>query len=265
LVERELFGHLRGAFTGAESDQPGLLARASGGTLLLDEIGDVPLDLQVKLLRAIEYGEIVPVGGSRPVRIDVRFLAATNRPLGQMIAEGGFREDLFFRLSVFPIRVPALRERPEDIPPLVHHFARLARSGAPAPTAEALAALRSRPWPGNVRELRNAIEYASITARGEAIRPEHLPALAPAPADLPSSPPALERLVSEWAGSQLADPAEPADLYERLLALIEPPLFLAALDHCRQNRLAAQRLGIHRETLRQKLRRHGLADPPADR
>ena len=122
LIERELFGHLRGSFTGAVQDRKGLLELADGGTVLLDEIGDVPPAVQVKLLRAIEHREVTPVGDARPRPIDVRFLAATNRPLDELMAAGEFREDLFFRLSVFPIRVPPLRNRREDIPALASHF-----------------------------------------------------------------------------------------------------------------------------------------------
>jgi DNA-binding NtrC family response regulator len=265
LVERELFGHLRGAFTGADADRPGLLERANGGTILLDEVGDVPLDLQVKLLRAIEYREIVPVGGTRPRPIDVRFLAATNRTLPRMITEGRFREDLFFRLSVFPIRVPSLKERPEDVGPLAEHFARLTQGAAcgdagPLLDPKTIKELQTRAWPGNVRELRNAIEYASIVARGESIRPENLPEKGSLPVvGDASSETELAKRIAGWAEEQMAKHVDVEDLYERLLGVIEPPLLRTVLAQCKDNRLAAAgRLGIHRATLRQKLRRYEI-------
>ena len=161
LIERELFGHLRGSFTGAVQDRKGLLELAGGGTVLLDEIGDVPPAVQVKLLRAIEHREVTSVGDARPRPIDVRFLAATNRPLGELMAAGEFREDLFFRLSVFPIRVPPLRDRQADVPALASHFLNLLNlppGGQVSLRDDVVSDLMSRPWPGNVRELRNAIE-----------------------------------------------------------------------------------------------------------
>ena len=146
--------------------------------MLLDEVGDIPPNLQVKLLRAIEHREVTPVGDARPRPTDIRVIAATNRPLADLMATGQFREDLFFRLSVFQIHIPPLRDRREDIPALVEHFLRQSRLpdvADPHLTEEVLDELRSRPWAGNVRELRNAIEHAAIVARGRTIRPEHLP------------------------------------------------------------------------------------------
>ena len=180
LIERELFGHLRGSFTGAVQDRKGLLELADGGTVLLDEIGDVPPAVQVKLLRAIEHREITPVGDARPRPINVRFLAATNRPLDELMAAGEFREDLFFRLSVFPIRVPPLRDRRRRHPGLASHFLDLLNlpDGRPAALRDdVVSELMARPWLGNVRELRNAIERAAIVAP----RPRN-PPRAPAPA-----------------------------------------------------------------------------------
>ncbi len=179
VVERELFGHLKGSFTGALQDRKGLFELAGGGSVLLDEIGDVSPSLQVKLLRAIEHGEVTPVGDARPRPIDIRVIAATNRPLHALLASGEFREDLFYRLSVFQIEVPPLCDRREDIPALAEHFFRRARPGnaSLAPLGDdVLHELCRRPWTGNVRELRNAIEYAAIVARGDRIRKEHLPA-----------------------------------------------------------------------------------------
>jgi DNA-binding NtrC family response regulator len=269
LIEGELFGHVRGSFTGATQDRKGLLELAGGGTVLLDEIGDVPPALQVKLLRAIEHREQTPVGDARPRPIDVRFLAATNRPLGALMASGQFREDLFFRLSVFPIRVPPLRDRLEDIPELAAHFLGQfgVPGGGPAPLRDDLVReLMSRPWTGNVRELRNAVERAAIVARGRDIRPEHLPP----PSAVDRQPDVggedgLSRLVDRWveeafAGREPASaPAETAGLHDRLLAQVEPPLLRAVLRRNLGNRaMAAQQLGIHRATLRQKLRKYGL-------
>jgi DNA-binding NtrC family response regulator len=165
LLESELFGHVRGAFTGATADRTGLFELAHEGTLLLDEIGDLPLDLQAKLLRVLEEGEIRRVGGRDSRRVDVRVLAATAKPLEQAAARGEFRSDLFYRLNVVQLQIPPLRERPEDVPALLTHFARQAaqRLGHPVSvTPSALAALSSYSWPGNVRELRNAVERAAV-------------------------------------------------------------------------------------------------------
>jgi two-component system nitrogen regulation response regulator GlnG len=268
LVEGELFGHVRGAFTGATQDRKGLLELADGGTVLLDEVGDVPPALQVKLLRAIEHREVTPVGDARPRPIDVRFLAATNRPLGELMASGQFREDLFFRLSVFPIRVPPLRDRPEDIPALAAHFLGEFgdRAGGPVTLrADLVRELMARPWTGNVRELRNAIERAAIVARCRDIRPEHLPP----PAIGTRHPQDGEReglsdRVARWVEDALAS-AEPmtnegsSGLHDQFLSLVEPPLLRAVLRRNQGNRaMAARQLGIHRATLRQKLRRYRL-------
>jgi two-component system response regulator AtoC len=165
LLESELFGHMRGAFTGATADRAGLFELAHEGTLLLDEIGDLPIDLQAKLLRALEEGEIRRVGGREPKRVDVRVIAATAKPLEQAVEHGEFRSDLFYRLNVVRLHIPPLRERPEDVPALLTHFARQAaqRLGHPVSvTPTALAALASHAWPGNVRELRNAVERAAV-------------------------------------------------------------------------------------------------------
>jgi DNA-binding NtrC family response regulator len=265
LVERELFGHLKGSFTGAVQDRKGLLELASGGTVLLDEIGDVSPNLQVKLLRAIEHREITPVGDARPRPTDIRVIAATNRPLAALMASGEFREDLFFRLSVFQIHIPPLRDRREDIPVLAEHFLKQSRLAnvAETPLADDVrSALSARPWTGNVRELRNAIEHAAIIARGQAIRPEHLPPMSvnPNPASA-SAPDQITGQLAAWARLAARNGTEPAEstLYDRFLQLTEPPLLRAVLEHCGQNRAAAaQVLGIHRATLRQKLRRYGI-------
>ena len=223
----------------------------------------MPPDLQVKLLRAIEQREVTPVGDARPRPTDIRVVAATNRPLAELMAAGTFREDLFFRLSVFPIHVPPLRERGDDVPRLADHFLARCRSsadGSPGFTPEARAALRDRPWPGNVRELRNAVEHAAIVGRGRPIEPEHLPPSRPSSAPAAADPPAdLAGRLADWTRAEAAKPATEPPLYDRFLELAEPPLLRAALAHCGGNRAAAaQLLGIHRATLRQKLRRHGL-------
>src|SRR5262245_33272247 len=268
LIESELFGHVRGSFTGAAEDRTGLFELAAGGTLLLDEIADVPAALQVKLLRTIEQREIFAVGAALPRTIDVRILAATNRPLPELIAAREFREDLFFRLGVFQIHLPPLRDRREDIPALAEHFLRQIRPAqdtAPWRMPEELRAeLCSRPWVGNVRELRNAIEHAAIVARGGEIRPEHLPPAAPksAGAVIPAGERAREE-VAGWTADEAArlEAGEDPQLYERFLQLVEPPLLEAVLRHCSGNRAAAAHLlGLHRATLRQKMRRHGLSE-----
>jgi DNA-binding NtrC family response regulator len=206
LIESELFGHVKGAFTGAVADRPGRFAQANGGTLFLDEIGDLPLNMQAKLLRAIQERVVTPLGGERNVTIDVRIVAATHRELSAEVAARTFREDLFYRLNVIPIHLPPLRERPADIPQLATHFLALAAArGAPArslsPAAEGC--LLAYPWPGNVRELKNAMERVTALARGPLVTGDDLAFLMAAPAapvgiadallDLPL-PEAIERL-----------------------------------------------------------------------
>src|SRR4029434_9376850 len=176
LLESLLFGHMKGSFTGAFANQEGLFEKAGGGTIFLDEIGEIPQHLQVKLLRALEAKEILPIGSTTPRRIDVRVLAATNRDLNKEIAAGRFREDLFYRLNVMEIHIPPLRERPEDILPLATHFIGQFSRRKSRFSASVVAGLRRYSWPGNVRELRNAMERAALLSRGEIVLPEHLPA-----------------------------------------------------------------------------------------
>ena len=179
LLESELFGHVKGSFTGATGDKRGLFEEANGGTILLDEIGETSLALQVKLLRVLQEGEMRRVGSARPLRVDVRVLAATNRDLEHEVREGRFREDLYYRLSVVTMCVPPLRERAEDLPLLAAHALRQARdAGARAATIseDALGVLREYDWPGNVRELENTIAHAALYARGNVITPDDLPA-----------------------------------------------------------------------------------------
>ena len=179
LLESELFGHIKGSFTGASADKRGLFEEANGGTIFLDEIGETSLAVQVKLLRVLQEGEMRRVGSARPIRVDTRVLAATNRDLEREVKEGRFREDLYYRLSVITLRVPPLRERAEDLPLLAANALRQAReSGARATTIseEALAVLNQYEWPGNVRELENTIAHAALYARGNVITPDDLPA-----------------------------------------------------------------------------------------
>jgi transcriptional regulator with GAF, ATPase, and Fis domain len=188
LAESTLFGHIRGAFTGATSDRKGYFELADGGTLFLDEIGDMPAELQAKLLRVLEDGVVRPIGAQHEVAVDVRVLAASNTPLETRVAAGAFRKDLYFRLAQFPIIVPPLREHPEDIPLLTGHFleelaAEMGIDSPPALNREALAALTSHPFPGNVRELRNVLARTLIESDGQDIEPKHLHFV-----DIPISP-----------------------------------------------------------------------------
>jgi DNA-binding NtrC family response regulator len=243
LLESELFGHVRGAFTGADRAKRGLFVAADQGTLFLDEIGELPLALQPKLLRTLQEGELKPVGGLDPVRVDVRVVAATNRDLGRAVAEGRFREDLFYRLNVIAIHVPPLRDRVQDIPLLVAHFVdRIAeRTHSPRPevSPSALEFLCSQPWPGNVRELENAVERAMVMATGSVLEPPDFgPALhTHAPTSAP--PAASDELVS--------------------LAVLERKHIERVLACCGGQRTkAAAILGINRTTLWKKLRAYGM-------
>jgi two-component system nitrogen regulation response regulator GlnG len=272
LVEAELFGHARGAFTGAQASRPGLFELAHEGTLLLDEIGDIPESLQIKLLRVLEQREFFPVGSTELRRVDVRVLAATNRPLEESVANGRFRRDLFFRLNAVPIAVPPLRDRDGDIRLLAEHFLGLSSSHHSTPARlshQALDLLQSHHWPGNVRELRNAMEHAAVHARLGTIGPDHLPpsllsthSVEAVAASSSAIADRLQHLVAEWAQSAVAPDSRghsTAGLYEALLSIVEPPLLRTALEHSRQNRAAAASLlGLHRETLRNKLRAHDL-------
>jgi len=266
LVESELFGHVKGAFTGADRTRPGLLALADGGTVFLDELADIPLAVQAKLLRVLERQEVLPVGGIEPQKVSVRIVSATNANLAEEVTAGRFRHDLFFRLNVYPIHLPALRDRTDDIPRLAEHFLRTFAPTAAGPLPpETVAVLRARAWPGNIRELKNAMEYAAIVARGGPIRPEHLPE----PTALSGGatvPEKLRAAVREWAREQvrLAAGTEPADLYPKLLAEIEPVLLAEVLEQVSGNRLVAGRwLGLARATVRKLIRKYHL-EPDAD-
>ncbi len=269
LVEGELFGHVKGAFTGAAQTSPGLFALAAGGTVFLDEVGDIPLQVQVKLLRVLEHGEMLPVGGRQPQPLDVRVLAATHQDLNRKVAEGSFRHDLFFRLNVFPIQLPPLRERAEDIVLLAEHFLRRLQPRALPLLPATLAYLAAQPWPGNVRELRNALEHAVIVARDGPLLLEHFPAAGTVrggrtPAE------ELDQVVRRWLGERLraAGDLPPADLYAQLLQCVEPALLDEVLRRVRGNRwAAAQWLGLNRATVRKKLHLYhldGLEQPPKE-
>jgi two-component system nitrogen regulation response regulator GlnG len=261
LIESELFGHVRGAFTGADQSRPGLLEIADGGTVLFDEAGDIPLSVQVKLLRVLEQREITPIGSAQPRRTSFRVISATNRDLLQQCAAGSFREDLYYRLAVVEIRIPPLRERRDDIPLLADRFLRSvndANGWSAKLEKTTIHVLLERPWWGNVRELRNAVEYAALMARGGPIAPEHLPpAVTIQSSDTASPREALRSAVRRWAKSEVLNIERHGRLYERFLAEVEPPLFDVALESTNQNRAsAADILGIHRATLRKKLNDH---------
>ena len=266
LAESELFGHARGAFTGAEQARKGLLEQADGGTLFFDEVADIPLSIQVKLLRVLEYGEILPVGASRPVQSDFRVISATHRNLHDRVVRGQFREDLFFRLITFEVEIPPLRDRRTDVAELANYFldtlSAKNRCSRPPLAAETLAMLESRSWHGNIRELRNAIEHAMILARGGAILPEHLPPPTPPSNDAGQTREAmLGAMIRDWVCRELEQPSEVADLYDRLLKIIEPPLLQTVLQRNHNQFLAAAKeLGLHRVTLKRKVSQYRELD-----
>lgn len=265
LIESELFGHERGAFTGALNRGIGRFEQAAGGTLFLDEIGDMPPEAQTRLLRVLQEGEFTTVGGRQPIKANVRIVAATHRDLRQAIRQGLFREDLFYRLNVVPIRLPPLRERLEDIPLLARHFLERARaSGLPAKQLdnEALDRLKRHSWPGNARELENLMRrlaalYPQEIIGADAVAAELAEAAAPTE-EGPRAPETLEQAVERHlAGFMSAhrDGMPIRDLYDRVLAEVERPLLRLALSATRGNQIkAAAMLGLNRNTLRKKLR-----------
>jgi len=252
LLETTLFGHVRGAFTGAVATRRGLFELADGGTIFLDEIGTVPLPTQAKLLRVIQEREFIPVGGEHVVKVDVRIIAATNADLPAMVAEGSFREDLYYRLNVITIKLPPLRERKEDIPALVSFFLKRfgAENGKPNLTLspQALDVLMAYHWPGNVRQLENVIERAVVLSQGPVIEPDLFPAEVLQP---PAEP------------TEVAVPPEGLDLREAVnrytKALIEASLARAG----GVQRRAAQLLGVKPSTLNEMIRRLGIGNPEA--
>ena len=262
LVESILFGHEKGSFTGAHEKKLGKFAEADGGTLFLDEVGELPLDMQVKLLRVLQEGEVDAVGSRRPTKIDVRIISATNRDLAQQVKEGRFREDLYYRLNVFPIEIPSLRERHEDLPALVEHFIRRfnAEEGKAVPgvSPETLAMLMNYDWPGNVRQLENAVFRAVVLSDGGTLKPEDFPQISGLVGTAPSA-------VSHAALTPANDAADQPVLITdptgelRTLEAIERDLIQFAIDHYSGHMSeVARRLGIGRSTLYRKVREYDL-------
>ncbi|WP_176083036.1 nitrogen regulation protein NR(I) [Martelella sp. HB161492] len=274
LIESELFGHEKGAFTGAQTRSSGRFEQAEGGTLFLDEIGDMPMDAQTRLLRVLQQGEYTTVGGRTPIRTDVRIVAATNKDLKQSIHQGLFREDLYYRLNVVPLRLPPLRERTEDIGDLVRHFVQSGEAeglGGKRFEQEAIDAMKGYGWPGNVRELENLVRrlmalYPQDVITREIVEQELRSDQPEAPVDKASSRngmPTIAQAVEENMRSYFASFGEslpPSGLYERVLSEVEYPLILAALTATRGNQIrAADLLGLNRNTLRKKIRELGVS------
>ena len=248
LVESMLYGHRRGAFTGATEDRPGLVAQAAGGTLFLDEVGELPLAVQAKLLRFLESGECLPVGAERPLNLDVRVVAATNRDLAAAVKEGVFRSDLYYRLNVVPLKLPPLRERQGDVERLIDHFNRelAGRHGLEPPrySRAALRLLNRYAWPGNVRELRNLVERLMILCGSREIGPENLPPEIRAGRPAGSEPPLVEL------------PAGGVRLEEVEIGLIRQALAQAGGNRSQ----AARLLGLSRDTLLYRLKKYAILE-----
>ncbi|MGO4705234.1 nitrogen regulation protein NR(I) [Microvirga sp. 2MCAF38] len=272
LIESELFGHEKGAFTGATSRNTGRFEQAEGGTLFLDEIGDMPMEAQTRLLRVLQQGEYTTVGGRVPIKTNVRIVAATNKDLRVLIQQGLFREDLFFRLNVVPLRLPPLRERVEDLPDLARHFFGLVEKEGLSRKqldVEAMDRLKRYRWPGNVRELENLVRRLAALYPQDTITGAIIDAELDSRTPLPSQPSsgkvasktdaepladAVERHLSEYF-SNFKDTLPPPGLYHRILREIEGPLIGAALAATRGNQIrAAELLGVNRNTLRKKVR-----------
>jgi two-component system, NtrC family, nitrogen regulation response regulator GlnG len=273
LIESELFGHEKGAFTGAQNRSTGRFEQAEGGTLFLDEIGDMPMEAQTRLLRVLQQGEYTTVGGRTPIKSDVRIVAATNKDLRTLINQGLFREDLFYRLNVVPLRLPPLRERSEDIPDLVRHFfAQVEKEGLQAKriSRAGIETMRRYAWPGNVRELENLIRrlaalYPQDEISDEIVEQELRTGEFGAAPDQPVSLPenisigqAVEQYLQRYFGS-FGGELPPAGLYQRIIAEVEYPLVMAAMTATRGNQIkAADLLGVNRNTLRKKIRELGV-------
>ena len=283
LLESELFGHMRGAFTGAVANRKGLIEAAQQGTVFLDEITEMSPIMQVKLLRVLQERRFRRIGGTEEIEADIRIIAATNRDLAREIAEGRFREDLFYRLNVVPLHLPPLRSRVDDIAELATHFLRRAEAeGLPAKTLEpeAILRLQAHDWPGNVRELENlmrrfaALERSDVISAAsveEALRSERVPS-ARAESDNRGLAGSVEAHLARYFDT-FGDDLPPDGLYERVLAEVEKPLLLLSLAATRGNQIRAARLlGINRNTLRKKLNDRGIdavalrpAGPPVGR
>ncbi|WP_431856384.1 nitrogen regulation protein NR(I) [Azospirillum sp.] len=266
LIESELFGHEKGAFTGATNRSTGRFEQAQGGTLFLDEIGDMPLEAQTRLLRVLQEGEYTTVGGRTPIKTDVRIIAATHRDLRTLARQGLFREDLFYRLNVVPIRLPPLRERTEDVPLLIRHFLNQAvAQGLPNKSIDqgAMERLKRYRWPGNVRELENLVRRLAALYSQEVIGVDVIEAEL---ADATPAAPVVEETQSEGLGSAVErhlkdyfaahkDGVPAAGLYDRVLREVERPLISLSLSATRGNQIkAAELLGLNRNTLRKKIR-----------
>ncbi|QEG22454.1 sigma-54-dependent transcriptional regulator [Mariniblastus fucicola] len=257
LVESELFGHVEGAFTGANSKRVGLVEQANGGSLFLDEIAEVSLDIQVKLLRVLDQGEVVPVGSNTAVKTDFRLISATHQDLLAQINHGEFRHDLLYRLRTFEVRLPPLRDRKDDIPELVEHFLRKsATADSVSPTPDFLDALKDRQWPGNVRELQSVVERAAAFSKSGFLSAEHLVSqdekafVAPENDSLETK---IQTLVREWTRKNWND-SRIELLYEELISVIDPAILPTAFKlGDNQYSAASRRLGIHRTTLKKKL------------
>ena len=270
LIESELFGHEKGAFTGASQRMAGRFSQAEGGTLFLDEIGDMPMETQTRLLRVLQEGEFTTVGGRQPIKTDVRIIAATHQDLQQMIQQGLFREDLYFRLNVVPLRVPPLRERLEDIDDLVRHFVALGQREGLAPKSfdlDALSVMREHDWPGNVRELENMVRRIAALYSEDVVTPEIIRLEL---SETPSGPPPPSVPTAESLSDSLTfhlnnyfsshgQALPPNGLYDRVLREVERPLIELTLEATRGNQVrAAELLGINRNTLRKKIRELGI-------
>ncbi|MEQ1716049.1 MAG: nitrogen regulation protein NR(I) [Hyphomicrobium sp.] len=266
LIESELFGHEKGAFTGAQSRTPGRFEQAEGGTLFLDEIGDMPLEAQTRLLRVLQQGEYTTVGGRTPIKTNVRIIAATHRDLKTQIQQGLFREDLYYRLNVVPMRLPPVRERVEDIGDLVRHFLRLAgREGLGQKSIEtaAIDRLKSHAWPGNVRELENVVrrlvalhpqETLTVQIVEQELAGASLPAQGNTAGDGGDLVESVERYLTRYF-STFGNELPPPGLYDRIIRDVEKPLLSAALAATRGNQIrAAELLGLNRNTLRARIR-----------
>lgn len=262
LVESELFGHVRGGFTGATSDRAGLFEAAEGGTIFLDEVGEASPDVQVRLLRVLENREVVRVGSTQLIPLNVRVIAASNRDLAAAVTAGSFREDLYHRLAGFPIRLPPLAERTSDIPPLVAHFVHAA-GVTPSPDVDHtfLESCTKRTWPGNVRQLKRAVEYALVVSRGSRLRAEHLPTETVTAAELTRQSLSLEEAIRRWVTTTAASlgDATDGDLHRQLIDRVEQVLFTELLAITDGNRTAAAKvLGLDRATLRTRLKTLGI-------
>ncbi len=257
LVESELFGYVKGAFSGADADKPGRFEAADGGTLFLDEVAELPLAAQVKLLRFLDSQTVERLGSIRSIGLNVRVLAATNRDIQQAIESEAFREDLFYRLAVVQVELPPLRNRGEDVVELAEHFLAQRAGNRTHLSAEAAAVLKTHHWPGNVRELRNAIEHAAIVCRSDIIIPRHLPtAVRNASGGAVGVADRVDRAVETYLNSLPTSPGQ----YARAIEPLERALIRRALAQTGGNQSAASELlGLHRNTLRNKLRQLGVA------